>query len=393
MIAMGRSSSLAEDPRLLQALEELHAAREAGIPLSRASLLARHPELATDLGRLFDTLEQTRRPGEDLALLTIGNYQVLGEVTRGGMGVIYQALQLDVGRLVALKVLATVLPRGAERFRQEASIAAQLHHTNIVPVFGLVQAEGHCAYAMPFIEGPSLAEVLADLRGGVASHPVSQVLLDLYRRQRGAYQRLVAKLGLHAALALDHAHGQGIIHRDVKPGNLLVEQGKDGEVHLWLHDFGLAHVEGTDDFARPGERFGTAGYEPPEQAAGDLAAIDARSDLYSLGVTLFELLTLHKPGKGKLAVPADLAAIVDKCLRADRQERYESAHALAEDLRCFLDDYPVKARRSQWRVRLIKWGKRHRVPLAAALAAFVVTALFGTGLLVRAYWDERRGAS
>jgi hypothetical protein len=107
-------------------------------------------------------------------------------------------------------------------------------------------------------------------------------------------------------------------------------------------------------------------------------------------MTLFELMTLQKPGEGKLAVPADLRAIVVKCLRADRQERYESAHALAEDLQCFLHDYPVKARRARWRVRLIKWGKRHRAPLAAALAAFLVTALIGTGLLVRAYWGERR---
>jgi serine/threonine protein kinase len=390
MIAMEHATSLSEDPQLLRVLEELRAAREAGKPLSRASFLARHPELATNLGPLFDTLEQIRRPGEDLTLVTIGNYQVLCEITRGGMGVIYQALQLDVGRLVALKVLATVLPRGAERFRQEASIAAQLHHTNIVPVFGLVQAKGHCAYAMPFIEGPSLAEVLADLRGGVANHPVSQVLLDLYRRQRGAYLRLVAELGLQAVHALDHAHRQGIVHRDVKPGNLLVDQGKDGQLHVWLHDFGLAYVEGTDDFARPGESFGTAGYQPPEQASGDLAAIDARSDLYSLGVTLFELLTLHKPGEVKLAVPTDLRSIVVKCLRADLRERYESGHALGEDLRCFLHDYPIKARRPHWRVRLIKWGKRHRVPLAAAVAAFMVTALFGTGLLIRAYWSERR---
>jgi eukaryotic-like serine/threonine-protein kinase len=211
------------------------------------------PVTLPDLAPACDALAALGRSVSDTLLLkTVGNYQVLAEVARGGMGSIYLAVQLDVGRPVALKVLAaraSATPRARERFRQEAAVAARLHHTHLVTVFGTAEAEGREAYAMPFIDGPSLAEVLADLRRGAAGSPVGERLLGLYRRRRPEYFRQVAELTAQAAEALGHAHRHGVLHRDVKPANLLVEE-VGGRLHLWLHDFGLARTEGTDDFAR-----------------------------------------------------------------------------------------------------------------------------------------------
>src|SRR5262249_15441519 len=152
-----------------------------------------------------------------------------------------------------------------------------------------------------------------------------------HREQRSLYFRTMAELALQAADALAHAHRQGVLHRDVKPGNLLVELAGDGQFHLWLHDFGLAHLDGMEDFARPGEPFGTRGYQAPEQAEGRLGAIDQRSDVFSLGVTLFELLALRRPDDAaqdvrriEPGVPVDLTLIVAKCRRPWPEERYPS---------------------------------------------------------------------
>src|SRR5205814_1149458 len=251
----------------------------------------------------------------------LGDYRILREVGRGGMGVVYEAEQLSLGRRVALKVLPAHALSGAqrlERFRREAKAAAKLHHTNIVPVFGVGEADGVSFYAMQFIRGEGLDRVLHDVRhlrqphdGTVAAEaetgtafgqsvahslaagcfesdpppvaaPSSSVSgLSSVGRSDAGYYRSVARIALQVADALAYAHKQGVLHRDIKPSNLLLDlQGT-----LWITDFGLAKAEGTDELTHAGDIVGTIRFMAPERFEGESLP---QSDIYSLGVTLYE---------------------------------------------------------------------------------------------------------
>src|SRR5262245_40790878 len=300
--------------RLVQVLDNYLAALQAGNAPPREELLARHPDLAEDLKICLSSLKYIRQagvrssaagagngpadPGRTPELL--GDFRIVREVGRGGMGIVYEAVQLSLGRRVALKVLplaATLDPKHLQRFRNEAQAAAQLHHTHIVPVYAVGCERGVHYYAMQLIEGQSLAALIESRRGKCPqAHGPRPVGFspDLSPRPapRGSdpeFFRSVARLGLRAAEALEHAHQLAVVHRDVKPANLLL----DARGHLWVTDFGLALFQGDVGLTMTGEVLGTLRYMSPEQALGKRGAVDHRTDVYSLGVTLYELLTLR----------------------------------------------------------------------------------------------------
>jgi serine/threonine protein kinase/Flp pilus assembly protein TadD len=454
---------------------------------------ARHPELAERIRELFPALVMLEdvRPGPPAGGAAaavgpprrLGEYRLVREVGRGGMGVVYEAEQESLGRRVALKVLPPGVaadPRLVQRFQREARAAARLHHTGIVPVFAVGEEAGTHFYVMQYIEGCSLAAVLEELRrgrgtgtvlesapeggpspdaAGPLSAQVAQSLLagrfrppagqpspepsdptDSTRHDstggtpprppappeptppranppsgggaggsltdpRRPYAHAVAHLGAQVADALEYAAGQGILHRDVKPSNLLL----DVWGAVWLTDFGLAKATGAEDLTGPGDLLGTLRYMAPERFRG---RADARSDVYSLGLTLYEMLVLRPAfeagGQGELmqqitgagppplgrAAPGlrrDLVTVVHKASARDPADRYQSAGALAEDLRRFLDGRPIRARR----VGLVEQGWRwcRRNPTGAALVVALLALLVlaaGGGVWLEWQKAERR---
>jgi serine/threonine protein kinase len=438
-----------DDPRVVEALEEYLAAAEAGQPPSRQAFLARHAEIAEALAECLDgldalqlgtrnaergteessgfTLSQsaTRNPGPaaqaDLEGAPLGDFRLLREIGRGGMGVVYEAEQLSLGRRVALKVLpfaAALDARHLQRFKNEAQAAAHLHHQHIVPVHGVGYDRGVHYYAMQLIEGQNLAALIGELRGQNAPEPSSVVSLwpddrgtaptrslmgaqlSTQRSGRSAqFFRTVARLAAQAAEALDYAHGVGVVHRDVKPANLLV----DGRGHLWVTDFGLAQFHADAGLTQTGDVVGTLRYMSPEQAAGQRVLLDHRTDVYSLGATLYELLTLKPIFEGSdrqsllqqimheeprppraidRTIPAELETIVLKALGKSPADRYATAGDLAGDLQRFLRHEPILARRATLPQRARKWLRRHPSVLVTGVVLLVLLAV---GSLVSAW--------
>jgi serine/threonine protein kinase len=359
-------------------------------------------------------------PGPNPQGRRLGDFELLREIGRGGMGVVYEARQVSLNRPVALKVLGPALglsPTAIERFRREAEAAARLHHTNIVPVYTTGEQHGVHFYAMELIDGPSLDRVLAQLRQGSASDsltlptsagPAAVAPTAPYQpAPAGAgpaaagtssslgsdsqYFDTVARLTAEVADALEYAHRAGVIHRDVKPANLLL----DPAGRLSVNDFGLARVLERPGMTMTGEFVGTPAYMSPEQITAGRVPIDSRTDIYSLGATLYELLTLRPPFAGDrrdqiLAqvlqkdptpprrlnpkVPRDLDTICLKALDKDPARRYQTAAAMADDLRAFVNRFAIKARRAGSVARLRKWVRRNPA-LSAALAGAVALAL------------------
>lgn len=423
-------------------------ARDANWEPDRAALLAKHPLLRDDLLAFFashDEVERLTAPFRELGILAVaeenrqaskavipgsdvrvasselgrlGDYLLIREVGRGGMGVVYEAEQISLRRRVALKVLpfaAAIDPRQLERFKNEATAAAHLRHENIVPVYAVGSDRGVHYYAMQFIEGQSLAAVIAELRlpsnerpaadGKPACETTSLVAMLSTERSSGsgAYYDWVAKMGRQAALALEHAHQTGVVHRDIKPGNLLL----DGRGQIWVADFGLAQVAGDTGLTATGELLGTLRYASPEQSLGRRAMVDHRSDIYSLGMTLYELLTLRPPFQGSdrqellsqiandeppalrtinPAIPASLETIVLKALRKEPADRYSSAQELADELQRFLDRCPILARRPDLSERFWMWARRHPTAIMVCAGALVLVSAGSliSALLIRA---------
>jgi serine/threonine protein kinase len=305
--------------RVEQALDEYLQALEQGEKPDRNAFLGRFPDMAESLGRAIDGLNQYQAAlaqihgpvnntlggletsaETELPLQPLGDYRLRREIGRGGMGVVYEAEQLSLGRRVALKVLpfaAGLDPAHLRRFQLEAQMAGCLHHANIVPIHGMGCERGVHFYVMQFIEGRSLAEVVRERKQATepeqgkapTARPVATG--NSPRRQEKTWFRTVAGLGLQAAEALAYAHAQGIVHRDVKPGNLLLETGG----RLWIADFGLARAADRSGSTASTAVAGTLRYMSPEQALGQRDQVDGRSDVYSLGATLYELLTCQPP--------------------------------------------------------------------------------------------------
>jgi len=329
----------------------------------------------------------------------LGDFLIVRVIGRGGMGVVYEAVQKSLNRRVALKILPSSSandPRKVKRFQVEAQAAALLQHPHIVPVYLVGSENGLHYYAMQFIEGRTLAEIItASWRGGDAvaqgADPPGCKLSS---------PRMAAELGRQAALALHFAHEQGIIHRDVKPSNLLI----DDSGWLWVSDFGLARIAGQADVTLSGAVLGTLRYMSPEQAFGTRVVVDHRADVYSLGATLCELITLRPvfegddrlellrrisqeeprpPRRMDPAIPRDLETIVLKAMAKDPEERYVTALELADDLGRFLQNRPILARPPSAIDRAAKWMRRHKPAVAAASIVLLVAVM---GLGGAAFW-------
>jgi WD40 repeat protein/serine/threonine protein kinase len=484
---------------LLHRLADEFAARyRRGERPALQEYIDRHPDLADDMREYFPALVEMEQVKEGLQeetgapaagplppLERMGDYRILREIGRGGMGLVYEAEQLSLGRHVALKVLARqrfVDDRTKRRFEREARAAARLHHTNIVPVFGVGEQDGLPYYVMQFIQGLGLDEVLTELKklhcAGASTGPfaggkervsrrelsavqvarslltgefqgthdpdgaaeavaprdaVPQVdqgadvprppaLSDSFplssssvvlpgrsrdgsqsRHRKPTYWQSVASIGVQVAQALEYAHKQGIKHRDIKPSNLLL----DTQGTVWVTDFGLAKADDQQNLTHTGDILGTLRYMPPEAFEG---RSDARSDVYSLGLTLYEMLafrpafderernrlikqvTHEEPtrlGKLNRSVPRDLETIVHKAIDREPGRRYQTAAALAADLQRFLDDEPIQARRVSQTEQVRPWCRHN--PVVAGLTAALVLVFLSGFAAVAWKWQEAEG--
>jgi WD40 repeat protein/serine/threonine protein kinase len=483
-----------DDPRVIAAVEEYCAALNSGRKPDRQAFLAAHADIADALAKCLDGLEFVHAAAPRLSLFgkgasvaagdeirplaAVGDYRIVREIGRGGMGIVYEAEQLSLGRRVALKVLpfaAAMDAKQLQRFRIEAQAAAHLHHQNIVPVYGVGCERGVHYYAMQYIEGQTVATLIRELRilaglepsdpsasaaaasalanelasghwapakqpggevvrlcGGVdstgpyrptASPPhhlttlppvdVTPPVAALSTERSGnspAFFRTVAHLGVQAAEALEHAHSKGVIHRDIKPANVLI----DCDGNLWITDFGLARMLSEAGLTMTGDLLGTLRYMSPEQALAKRVTVDHRTDIYSLGVTLYELLTLQPaydgcdrqvvmrqiafeeprlPRRLNKAIPAELEIIVRKAMGKTPAERYATAQELADDLRRFLDDKPIKAKKPTLLDWTRKWARRHQGVVATGIAGLMVAVAIlavSTLLILSAYRTEAK---
>jgi eukaryotic-like serine/threonine-protein kinase len=464
--------------------EEFLARIRRGEAVTPEEYAQKHPELAEEILAVFPALLMMEDLGGETSDLTaslasgtgvvagstagrLDEFRLLREVGRGGMGVVYEAEQESLGRRVALKVLsagALIDAQQIRRFEREARSAARLHHTNIVPVFGVGEYEGTHYYVMQFIQGQGLNSVLDELkklRDARTAKPTHQARTGHTDKQRAAadiahslatgrfvvetgtatspggdtasaawtgltlphapssahhpesgvssvtgvsgvstltetdrrFAQGVARIGVQVAEALAYAHGQGVLHRDIKPSNLLL----DREGNVWVADFGLAKATGTDDLTHTGDIVGTVRYMAPERFRGES---DARSDLYALGLTLYEMLALRPafdesdraslmrqvtqedpPRLRRLngRVPLDLETIIHKAIAREPGQRYASSKAMAEDLARFLDGRPILARRVSTTERVYRWCRRNPVVagLLGMVAALVVAGFVG----------------
>lgn len=385
-----------DDSRLEEVLDQYLAELANGATPDQEGYLRRFPDLAEPLKSVFRTLEfvETTSRALDGAHLSegqrLGDFEIVREVGRGGMGVVYEAVQRSLDRRVALKVLpAGVLlggPTASKRFAREAAIAARLHHPHLVPVYAVGEEQGIHYFAMQFIEGRSLsARVKGKRREGT--------------RADAAWRERVVRWGAEVAEALAHAHAQGTIHRDVKPSNLLVDE--DGAA--WVTDFGLARGDALASITFTGDIVGTARYMSPEQASGS-RDLDPRTDVYSLGATLYELLALTPPFDGESreevlnqiatrdakplrrvdrGIPRELETIVTRCMERDPERRYATAREVAEECRRVLAGEAIRARRPSGPARAARVIGRHRVR-AVGLMLLALMSITTIALVMRA---------
>lgn len=448
----------------------------------RKRLLERYPEFASELSEFFagrDQLDRIVSPLHEAAttllqgtavgtaegpaagvldpaqgkpaeapLGQLGDFQLIREIGRGGMGIVYEAEQISLRRRVALKILpfaAAFDPKQLQRFKNEALAAAHLNHPNIVPVHAVGSDRGVHYYAMQFIDGQSLATFLTEMRRaaqvrsdptvatgpaarastaedltqswpsaqrgqeGVPANPSSSTATGLLTTEattewagdsRRYFQR-VCQLGIKAAQALDHAHQMGVVHRDVKPANLLVDE----RGNVWVTDFGLALFQRDLGLTMSGELLGTLRYTSPELALAKRELTDHRTDIYSLGLTLYELLTLEPAFGGqdrhelmhqiafaeprplravRKSIPVELETVILKAIAKNPVERYATAQELADDLQRFLDCRPVLARRPTLAEKARKWSRRHRalVTMGVLLVALTIAGLTISTVLI-----------
>jgi tetratricopeptide (TPR) repeat protein len=388
---------VSREPPSLDVLAESFLTRvRAGEPLNAAEFAQSHPE-AVGLQDVLEAMlllegHKQAKAGSDRGrprlqlpkLERLGDYRIVREIGRGGMGVVFEAVQESLDRRVALKVLPSQLLTGTQlqRFQREAQTAAQLHHSNIVPVFGSGEHDGFHFYAMQFLDGRGLDRVIDELHGR-----------QLDAAGWAAHCRAMAAAAAQVADALHYAHGRGTLHRDVKPSNLLLDQ----QGAAWVTDFGLAKALEAEGLTQSGDVLGTLQYMAPEQLRG---IYDVRSEVYALGTTLFELLCLQpafggdnrhemidriRQGRARdlrtLApdVPSDLLTIVRTAMAVEPKDRYADASALAQDLRRWLAGEPVAARRHSAPELLWRWCGRNRA--LAALAASLLLAVVGIAVV------------
>ena len=384
------------DQQLEAIIADYIRACETGSVPNRGEILKRYPEFADELRQFFgqhdrmnqiaapirgfgDSLAQSVGPGQQLSY--VGNYELLEEIARGGMGVVYKARQTTLGRVVAVKMIVSgrlASEQDVQRFQVEAQAAAGLQHPNIVSIHEVGQHEGWHYFSMDYVEGRDLSQILRENL--------------LSAKQAATYVRQMAE-------AIHYAHQQGTLHRDLKPSNILI----DSHDQVRITDFGLAmRVEGGSDLTRTGQILGTPSYMPPEQAQGKRSLIGPASDVYSLGAVLYECLTGRAPFRAdsvlktieqvihaeaasprtlNAAIPRDLETICLKCLEKEPHRRYNTADHLADDLQRFLTGEPIVARPARALERTVKWVRRHPTPAALIVSSAVaLLALVGAGI-------------
>ncbi len=487
------------DPLLNQLADEFTERYRRGGRPTLEDYVEQHPELADDIRELFPILiqiekakieerPQSEKSGSEVHHPErIGDFRIVREIGRGGMGIVYEAEQISLGRQVALKILPQKMLLGRKlklRFEREVKAVARLHHTNIVPIFVVGEEHNIPYYAMQLVPGLGLNEVLKELPflhqksrheqlppadpkqrhhslsaaflahslfiwsfersvrydsvdgsdygcnaqktgkdttstqndpmqghigvdGPVTEHSptfsVAQTIpVKLSRSKKHTFWQNVTSIGKQAAEALAYAHRHGVLHRDVKPSNLLLDM--NGRV--WLTDFGLAKVDDQQNLTLTGDIVGTLRYLPPEAFDG---RNDARSDVYSLGLTLYEMLagqpahssedknalmkqvTHGEPKRLRQLnsqIPVELETIVHKAIDREPDKRYQSADALAEDLGRFMRDEPIQARKMSFVGHIMRWARRNK-RVAGLTAAMVLILVLGTFTSV---WQAIRAA-
>lgn len=384
--SMLRMLSEEQQVRLTDVLDQYLSQLEQGQAPSRSQLIAEHPELAKALELYLDQLHDLHRltGGEsdshgDLQGRVLGDYRLDQEIGRGGMGIVFAAQQQTLQRRVAVKLLplaAILEPKFVERFRNEARAAAHLEHPNIVPVYAVGEEGGIHYYAMRLIDGQSLDQRIAVHNQNQTRPRTNSALLQF----------------ADVADALHTAHEYGIVHRDIKPSNLLL----DSTGKLWVADFGLARFQDERALTRTGEMIGTMRYMSPEQALGRSELVDYRTDVYSLGATLYELLTgqpavpgeegpsllrtIHSQSpihlrKSRPDLSRDLQIVLEKAMARHRDDRYQNAQEFAQDLRHAARGEPIQAKLVSPIVIAARWTVAHTRLVSVAIALFAVLGL------------------
>lgn len=412
------SPGTSADTRAAEVFREWLLRRDEGEAESLDELLQENLELQTQISSLSVRHDQCAELVASAEGRTLGEFRIIREIGRGGMGIVYEAEQLSLRRSVAIKILPAQLTfneRALARFQKEASVTARMHHRGIIDIHAISEHDGVYFIAMELVEGSSLAAVIDRMRGEEFEDIAEKKLRDVVEMEplratighdsstqnrpgsQGStsatdknYIESVAKLVIQVADALQHAHDAGVVHRDVKPANILLR--RDGSAVLT--DFGLAREQGLPGITQTGEFAGTPHYVSPEQAMAHRVPSDHRTDIFSLGATLYELLTLERafdgetahevlakiiskepvpPQKLNPALHPDLVTIVLKALDKDQDRRYQSAAEFAEDLRALLSFRPIKGRRTPTVVRALRWARRE--PMKAALGVTLTVGL------------------
>ena len=374
--------TLAQFPQWRARLERLLKLHDAFRPEAESET-DRAPDTLARLDSTNDGISERMADSNGFLRQRIGRYELLEEIARGGMGIVYEARQIGLNRIVAIKSIRSADASEAERsrFRLEAESAAKLHHPNIVQVYDVGQYNGIDFISMEFVAGGSLDKRLHDESFSIHA---------------------IAKLIATVATAIHFAHQRGIVHRDLKPGNILL----DNDVPK-IGDFGLAkRMECLDAQTQTGAVLGTPSYMSPEQAEGKLDEIKPPTDIYALGAILYEMLAGRPPFVGETPLetidlirerepvppsslapnlPRDLETICLKCLSKEPTRRYESAQELADDLNRFLDHQPIRARRVGLVERSWRWARRR--PAISGLAATLLLVILVGGIVVA--WQQR----
>ncbi|MEM7478121.1 MAG: serine/threonine-protein kinase [Planctomycetota bacterium] len=371
----------------------------------------KHTEFADQIRELLPTIiavEQFREIQSDETSSppmpeSLGDLKIVREIGRGGMGIVFEAIQQSLDRRVAVKILPSQMlldEKRLKRFTREAQTAARLHHTNIVPILGVGKIDGFCFHLMQLIDGVAVDKLIRQEASTSENNTsISREVIERFPSSPAG----IARLSAQVADALRYAHQQGVLHRDIKPANLIL----DTEGVLWIADFGLSKSVESDAVTQTGDVLGTIRYMAPEQFLGES---DPRSDIYSLGLTIYEMLTgrsafgttrgsypfanspsalpLCRPSKWNPSITKDLDAVILKATALDANDRYQTAGELAEDLQCVAEDRPIALRRASIVHRIWRWSRRNRgysSSICISVSATILVAILST----LSYFSER----
>ncbi len=389
-------------------IDDLADRVQAGNAIPWEDLRRNHPQWIERIEKLMPTIRilangsetdssQSESDETVRADKRLGDYRLIRQIGRGGMGVVYEALEVPLQRRVAIKLLATDLAesdRARIRFENEALAAARLKHPNIVPVYTIGEHDGRLYYSMPFIEGMTLSDLrdVAKKRYGTEDRETC-VPGFIGDRDWSGYVHEVTRIGQQIATALDAAHESGVIHRDIKPSNIMLEPSG----HVWILDFGLARLESHHSMTESGEILGTLRYMSPERLMNSSdARLDRRTDVYSIGATLYELLALFPPyaeypqsalvravastspqslSKSRPEVPSGLVRVIEKAMERDPRDRYPSCAEFAEDLRRFIEGEQVRATKTPLLTRAKRYVQSHPMQVVTGSIATVLMVI------------------